>query len=167
MDHHLAQVNVSLPLEPLDSARLAGFVAELQPLNALADTADGFVWRLQTEDGDATAIRAFADDRIIVNLSVWISIEALGAYAFSGRHRDVLRQRRGWFARLGQPETALWWVPADHRPSVAEAVDRLELLRAIGPSPSAFTFRSPYPPPSHTPAVDEQLPTDDRWNCPA
>ena len=116
--HNLAQVNIALPREPLDSALLADFVAALDPVNALADAADGFVWRLQTEDGDATAIRAFGDDRLIVNMSVWESLEALRGFVYSGPHLEVMRRRREWFERIGTPILALWWVPAGTLPTV-------------------------------------------------
>jgi heme-degrading monooxygenase HmoA len=142
---HLAQVNIARPLEPLDAPLLADFVAALEPVNALADTSPGFVWRLQTEDGDATAVRGFGDDRLIVNLSVWESLEALRAFAYSNaEHLAVLRRRREWFERRAEAAVALWWVPAGHRPSVAEAEERLAALRSAGPGPAAFTFRRPF-----------------------
>jgi Domain of unknown function (DUF3291) len=144
---HLAQVNVGRLLEPLDSLRLAGFVAALEPVNAVADASPGFVWRLQTEDGDATAIRAFGDDSMMINMSVWESVEALRAYVYGDSHAAVLRRRREWFARLGEPETALWWVPAGSIPTVAGAEERLTHLRAHGPTPRAFTLREPFPAP--------------------
>ncbi|MGZ5361671.1 MAG: DUF3291 domain-containing protein, partial [Solirubrobacterales bacterium] len=122
---HLAQVNIALPVEPLDSAALAGFVAKLEPVNALADAAPGFVWRLQTEDGDATAIRAFGDDRLIVNMSVWESVNALWSFIYDGGHLDVLRRRREWFSRVAEAHQALWWVPAGSVPSVGYAEERL------------------------------------------
>jgi hypothetical protein len=115
---HLAQVNVSLPLEPLESQRLAPFVAALEPVNAAGEAAPGFIWRLQTEDGNATAVRVLGDDRLIVNLTVWESIEALGDFVFRGAaHLEVLRRRRQWFAPPEQAMTTLWWVPA--RPNSA------------------------------------------------
>ena len=144
---HLAQVNVALPLEPLDSPRMAAFMAALEPVNAVADASRGFVWRLQTEDGDATAIRAFGG-RLMINMSVWESVEALRAYVYGDAHAAVLRRRREWFARLGEPETALWWIPAGAIPTIADAEERLGHLRARGPSPRAFTLREPRPAPS-------------------
>ena len=99
---HLAQVNIALPREPLDAPLLADFVAALAPVNAVADASPGFVWRLQTEDGDATAIRAFGDDRLIVNMSVWESVEALRGFVYGEAHAAVLRRRREWFERLGR-----------------------------------------------------------------
>jgi heme-degrading monooxygenase HmoA len=162
--YHLAQVNVARPRAPLDSPTLAGFMAELDPVNALADAAPGFVWRLQTEDGNATAIRVLGDENLMINLSVWESLEALGAFVHDSRHRDVLRRRREWFVRLAEAYLALWWVPAGHQPTVREAEARLLHLRAHGPTAVAFTMRTPFPPPDgDAPAAD--WPTD-RWTCP-
>jgi hypothetical protein len=146
--HHLAQVNVATLRFPLDGPELAGFVAQLDPLNALADAYPGFVWRLQTEDGDATSIRPFDDERIMVNMSVWESLEALRAFVYASRHLDVMRHRREWFQRMADPYLALWWVPAGTVATVAEARDRLDLLARRGPSAGAFTFRAPFPAPA-------------------
>lgn len=145
--HHLAQLNIARLLQPLDHPDLQGFVDGLEPINALADAADGFVWRLQTDEGDATSIRAFDDDMLIVNLSVWESLEALRAFVYSGDHMDIMRQRRLWFERMGEAYLVLWWVPAGHRPTVAEATHRLDLLRHLGPTPEAFTWRTTFEPP--------------------
>lgn len=161
--HQLAQLNIALPVEPLTSARLAGFMELLDPVNALADAAPGFVWRLQTEDGDATAVRGFGDDRLIVNMSVWESLEALAGFVFGGFHAEVMRRRREWFSRSREPYTVLWWVPAGSRPTVAEAEERLDSLRRHGPTPFAFTVRHPFPAPDSTVAPR----SDDDWFCPA
>jgi len=146
--HHLAQVNLATLRAPLDAPELAGFVAQLEPINALADHSPGFVWRLQTEDGDATSIRAFDDRRIMVNLSVWESLEALRSFVYVSRHLDVMRRRREWFHRMADAYMVLWWLPAGTIPTVAEAKDRLELLTRNGPGPDAFTFRAPFPAPA-------------------
>ena len=160
----LAQVNIALPREPLDTPLLAEFVAQLDVVNARADGAPGFVWRLQTEDGDATGIRAFGDDRLVVNMSTWESLEALRAFVYGdAAHLAVLRRRREWFERM-ESFQVLWWIPAGRRPTIAEAEERLALLRARGPSPDAFTFRRHFPPPDEV-AVE---PVDDeRELCPA
>jgi hypothetical protein len=155
--YHLAQVNVAQLAAPLDSPRLADFVAALDPINALADDAPGFVWRLQTEDGDATAIRAFPDDRIIVNLSVWESVEALADFVYRSDHAGVMRRRREWFEPMTVYVT-LWWVEPGHVPTVAEAKERLELLEEKGPTPFAFTFRTPFASPD---ATSPSSPRDD------
>ena len=162
-EFHLAQVNIALPLEPLDSELLREFVEQLAPVNAVADASPGFVWRLQTEDGDATAIRAFGDDRLIVNMSVWESLDALRDFVYrSPAHVGVLRRRRGWFERM-ETHVALWWIPAGHVPTVAEAEERVALLRALGPSPDAFTFKRHFPPPGG----DAEPVDDERELCPA
>ncbi len=143
--HQLAQCNVARLLAPLDSELLAGFVAGLEPVNALADGFAGFVWRLQDGGGDATAIRPFDDDMLIVNLSLWESAEALSEFTYRSGHRDVMRRRRQWFAPMAEAHLVLWWVPAGHIPGVEEAKHRLGTLRRDGPSPTAFTFRAFYP----------------------
>jgi hypothetical protein len=159
---HLAQVNIAILRAPLDSPQLAGFVAMLEPINALADAAPGFVWRLQTEDGDATAIRAFDDERMLVNMSVWESVEALGAFVYRTRHLDVLKRRRDWFEKITSTYLALWWVPAGTIPTIEEAKRRLDLLERRGPSIDAFTFRDPFPPPLSSEPIEK----DDHWFCP-
>ena len=140
---HLAQVNVARLWEPLTSPLLADFVATLEPINALADGAPGFVWRLQTEEGDATSIQAFDDDRIIVNMSVWTALEALRGFVYRSRHAEVMRRRREWFEQMTDAFVVLWWIPAGHVPTLDEAKERLALLEADGPGPDAFTFRAP------------------------
>lgn len=142
MSHHLAQINVARLRAPIDAPETAAFVAALDPVNARADASPGFIWRLQTEAGNATAVHAFDDPLVIVNLSVWASIEALEAFAYHDEtHRAVLRRRNEWFERHHEAHTALWWVVPGALPTVAEAVDRLAYLRAHGPTPQAFTFR--------------------------
>ena len=109
--HHLAQINVARLLAPIDAPETADFVAALAPVNAQADAAPGFVWRLQTESGDATAVQASDDPLLIVNLTVWESVEALEAFAYrEASHLAVLRRRREWFERHTEAPTALWWV---------------------------------------------------------
>ena len=159
---HLAQVNVALLRAPLDSPELAEFVAALEPINALADASPGFVWRLQTEDGDATAVQVFDDDSFIVNITVWESIEALAEFAYRSPHREVMRRRREWFEKMADSYLALWWVPVGHVPTAHEAEERLLHLRRHGPTPHAFTFRTTFAPHSGESITD----VDDRWGCP-
>jgi hypothetical protein len=147
--YQLAQVNIARLLAPLDDPLLADFVANLEPVNALADRADGFVWRLADGD-DATSIRVFDDNWLIVNMSVWRSPSALLSFVYDDGHRAVLRRRREWFAKLDVAVTALWWVPEGHRPTVAEAEERLIQLRLHGSGPRAFGLRSIFPAPDGT-----------------
>lgn len=146
MKYHLAQYNIARLLEPLESERLVDFVAALDPLNRLGDESAGFVWRHQTEDGNSTAIRVRDDPMIIINFSVWESIEALFEYAYYSKHVEMFRRRLEFFEHMELPYLVLWWVPAGHEPSVEEAEERLDYLRANGPSPYAFNFKSRFAP---------------------
>ncbi|MDX3529540.1 DUF3291 domain-containing protein [Streptomyces sp. ID05-39B] len=141
----LAQVNISRLKFPLDSPELKDFVDALDPVNADAEAADGYVWRLQSEEGNATDVPVFGDDWLIVNLTMWRDANALTTYMYQGRHREMLARRREWFDRVQEAMTALWWVPAGHRPTVAEAEARLLHLRTHGPTPYAFTLRTSFP----------------------
>ncbi|MFF7972185.1 DUF3291 domain-containing protein [Streptomyces sp. NPDC007905] len=143
--HELAQVNIARLKFPLDSPQLKDFVDALDPVNAVADASDGFVWRLQNDSGNATDIAVFGDEWLIVNMSVWRDVDALTAFMYQGLHRELLSRRRDWFERLAEAVTTLWWVPAGHRPTVAEAEERLLHLRAHGPTPYAFTLRTLFP----------------------
>lgn len=138
---HLAQVNIARMRAPLDSPAMAGFVARLAEINALADAAPGFVWRLQTDEGDATYLRPYEDDRILFNFSVWESVEALREYVYKSAHRELLRDRKSWFEQFDGASVALWWVPAGQVPSIDEAKARLAHLEQHGPSEVAFTFK--------------------------
>ncbi|MFI2375868.1 DUF3291 domain-containing protein [Streptomyces sp. NPDC018964] len=153
--YELAQVNIARLKAPLDSPRLKDFVDGLDPVNADAEAADGFVWRLKGEGNDATDIAAFGDSWLILNLSVWRDTDALTAFMYQGRHREMLARRREWFERVEEAMVALWWVPAGHRPTVAEAESRLLHLRANGPTPYAFTLRTSFPPGSSAPVTGE------------
>ncbi|WP_371669150.1 DUF3291 domain-containing protein [Streptomyces sp. NBC_00289] len=142
----LAQVNLARLNAPLDSPQLKDFVDALDPVNADADAADGFVWRLESDSGNATDIAVFGDEWLIVNMSVWRDTDALTAYMYQGRHREMLARRREWFERVREAMTTLWWVPAGHRPTVAEAEQRLLHLRTHGATPYAFTLRTSFAP---------------------
>ena len=145
--YHLAQVNIARALAPMDDPMMAGFMNQLDPINALADESPGFVWRLQDEAGNATAIRVFDDDRILLNMSVWKSLEALQDYVYRSAHLGPLRDRKQWFEVPDAPHLALWWIPAGHIPTPQEGKARIEHLRRHGPSPEAFTFKQPFPAP--------------------
>jgi heme-degrading monooxygenase HmoA len=163
---HLAQINVGRILGPIESEVMVGFVSQLAEINALAEATPGFVWRLKTEDGDATAIRPYDDDRVIVNMSVWESAEALHGYVYQSAHVDVMRRRREWFSRMSESYMALWWIPAGHIPTVSEAIARLEQLRATGPTAEAFTFRERFPSPDAASDAGAETP-DLSGGCPA
>ncbi len=138
--HHLAQVNIGVLRAPLESPEIADFVAGLDPINALADASPGFVWRLQDETGDASHIRPFRDTSILVNMSVWESLDALRDYVYQSDHVAYMRRRREWFTKMETAFMALWWIPAGTVPTTEDARERLDHLDANGPSPYAFTF---------------------------
>ena len=144
---HIAQVNIGRPKAPVDAPLLADFKALLDPVNAVADAAPGFVWRLQDDAGNATSIAVYDDESLIVNMSVWASIDALWDFVYSSDHLAVMRRRREWFERM-ELFMCLWWVPAGHLPDVAEAEGRLDHLRKHGPTERAFTFKQRFPVPA-------------------
>src|SRR5262245_227275 len=148
--YELAQLNVALMKEPLTSPTMADFVNNLDRINALAESSPGYVWRLQTEEGDATALRPLGDDTL-VNVSVWKDVESLNNYVYRSAHVEIMRRRKEWFDKMREAYVVLWWIPRGHRPTVTEAIARLELLRAKGPTQEAFTFRSAFPPPDAVP----------------
>jgi hypothetical protein len=139
--YHLAEINIARMLAPLDDPIMAEFVANLVAINTLAEKSPGFVWRLQTEEGDATSLRIFDDEKIIINMSVWESVEALFQFAYNTQHTDFFRRRKEWFEKMDTPVLVMWWVPAGHNPTLAEAKEKLELLEKHGPTPLAFTFK--------------------------
>lgn len=144
--YELAELNIAVMKEPLDSPTMADFVANLDRINALAEQSPGFVWRLTDEGNDATSLRPL-DDMTLVNMSTWRDVASLHHYVFKTAHIEIMRRRHEWFERMREAHTVLWWVPSGHRPSVAEAIDRLAHLRAHGPSARAFTFRDAHAPP--------------------
>jgi len=119
----------------------------------------------QTPEGNATEVRAYDDDRILFNMSVWASLEDLSryVYAMESEHRHVMKQRRSWFERFEGPYMALWWIPEGHIPTIDEAKARLESLRLHGATPFAFTFKRPFPAPDAQ--EEEVLPPFEE--CPA
>ena len=130
---------------------MKGFVDRLDEINALADDSPGFVWRLQTEEGDATSIQAFDDPNLIVNMSAWENIESLKNFVYKTAHVELIRDRDAWFSKIKTVHQVLWWIPAGHLPSVEEGKERLAGLEANGPNPAAFTFAKPFPVPEVSP----------------
>ena len=146
-DCQLAQLNIAKLAAPLDSPQLVDFVANLDRVNALAEQSPGFVWRLQSDEGDATALRPFGDD-YIVNLSVWDDLESLRNYVYQSAHVEILRRRSEWFEKMRDAHLVLWWIEAGHIPTIDEARARLDIIGAEGPTKRAFTFSCPFSPPS-------------------
>jgi len=160
----LAQLNIGIIKGPIDGPVMAEFVANLEPINALAERTPGFVWRLQTEEGDATAIRPYPEnENMAVNMSVWKDVDSLRLFVFHSAHVAIMRRRREWFEKMDEAFLVLWWVPKGHRPGIEEAKAKLELLRRKGPTAEAFTFRQAYPPPD----APQAAPAEFGDECPA
>jgi hypothetical protein len=147
MTHHLAQVNIARLLAPIDDPRIADFVAQLDAINALAEQSPGFVWRLKTDAGNATDVVYNDDPFVIVNMSVWESVDTLRGYTYASKHIEVFRRRAEWFEKPAKPHYCLWWVPVGHAPTVAEARERLEHYQTHGATPHAFWFSQLFPVP--------------------
>lgn len=142
----LAQLNIAALREPLESPSMVDFVANLERINALAEQSAGFVWRLKDDAGDATSSSPFGP-MMIVNISVWMDVESLRRFAFESAHVEIFRRRREWFDRMSTAYSVLWWVRRGHRPTLDEAAERLDCLRAKGATGQAFTFKDTFPPP--------------------
>ncbi|MEZ8730890.1 DUF3291 domain-containing protein [Vibrio splendidus] len=138
----LAQLNIALAKYPLDAPEIKEFVDNLELVNGIAESSEGFVWRLKDESGDVTNIQAFDDPNMIVNMSVWDSVDSLKNFMFRTHHRDFMRRKGDWFHRLPEDTYVLWWIEEDHIPTLEEAIERLEHLREIGDTPYAFTFKT-------------------------
>lgn len=145
-DYELAQLNIAVMKEALESPSMADFVGNLDRINALAESSPGFIWRLQTAEGDATAFRPMGEN-ILVNMSVWKDAESLKRYVYESAHVEIMRRRKEWFERMQDAYVVLWWVPRGHRPTATEAIEKLEVLRSNGPSKEAFTPRMTFLPP--------------------
>lgn len=139
---HLAQLNIATAKFPFDAPEIQPFMDNLEPVNQLAEASEGFIWRLKDESGDATGIQAIDDPNIIINMSVWQSIDALKNFIFRTHHKHFLGRKKEWFHAQAEDTYVLWWVAVDHCPGIDEAIERLLHLRDNGDSPHAFTFKS-------------------------
>jgi hypothetical protein len=156
---HLAEINIGRLRASVDDPMIADFVANLDRINALADGSPGFIWRLTGAGDNATDIQPDADDPLMaLNMSVWESPQALGAFVYRSDHLPIMRRRSEWFEKL-ELFMALWWVPAGHTPTVEEGMAKVDTLRRLGPTAEAFTFRNPFPAPDANeappPVLDE------------
>jgi hypothetical protein len=141
MEYQLAQLNIARMLAPIDSPVMADFVANLDAINTLAEKSVGFVWRLKDETNNATSVKVFNDDFLIVNMSVWQSADALFNFVYHSAHLEIFKRKKEWFEKMPEMHMALWYVTAGHRPTISESTDRLVYLQNNGPSPFAFNFK--------------------------
>ncbi|WP_336958836.1 DUF3291 domain-containing protein [Sphingobium aquiterrae] len=146
-DWHLAQINIGRLVAPQGDPRVAPFFEALDRINALAESAPGFVWRLKDEGGNATAIQVTPDPLLIPNMSLWTDAESLFDFVYRSAHMSVMARRRDSFERFEGVWQALWWVPANSVPTVNDGLSRLWLLDRFGPGQDAFTFKTRFPKP--------------------
>ena len=142
--YHLAQVNIARMLAPIDSPVMADFVDNLDRINAIAENSVGFVWRLTGDENNATALRVFEDDFLIINMSVWESMEALFNFTYASQHTEVLKRKKEWFHKMSDMHMCFWFVEAGYEPSSQDAKQRLKYLNAHGDTPYAFGFKSKF-----------------------
>lgn len=140
MNRHLAQFNIARIKYPLDDPRMADFVGNVARVNGLADGIDGFVWRLADASGNAMGMQVYDDPRVLPNLTVWENVEALERFVWKTVHSRFYGRRAEWFEHIETP-LVLWHIEAGHRPSMVEGVERLEHLKAHGPSDYAFGWK--------------------------
>lgn len=150
MPYHVAVFNIARMLGEIDSPVMQEFADNLDPVNTLGEQSSGFVWRLKSDNGNATSIRIYDDPYMIVNLSVWETIDSVFQFTYYTAHTDYFRRRREWFEKFDLPLLTLWWVPAGYTPTAQEARAKLEYLHEHGVTPHAFTFKQRY-------TVDEWL----------
>jgi heme-degrading monooxygenase HmoA len=145
MQYQLAEINIATFRVPMSDPVNAEFIANLDRVNALAESAPGFVWRFVGEGNNALDVQAFDNPNTAINMSVWQDLDSLANFVYRNEgHREIMRRRREWFDRM-EFHLALWWVPAGHRPTIAEGKARLETLARVGPSAQAFLFNKPFP----------------------
>ncbi len=144
--YHIAQVNIGRIRAELTDPIMSGFVNRLDEINSLADASPGFIWRLKTEENNATYLRPFEDERTLLNMSVWDSVESLHHFVYKAMHVELLRKRHAWFEKFAGAYAALWWVPVGYIPGVDEATQRITHLDRNGPSEFAFTFNNVFQP---------------------
>jgi hypothetical protein len=141
----LAEINVARLKHPLTDPRIAEFVANLDAVNAIAESSPGFVWRLKDESGNATQISAYEDPLIIVNMSVWDTPESLYEFAYRTVHRSFVQRRKEWFELFGAQYLALWWIEDGRYPNVGDGQRRLAHLERFGPTAWSFNYRRLFP----------------------
>lgn len=145
-DYHLAQLNIANMKTSIDDPSMQGFVDNLEVVNAIADSSPGFVWRLKTEEGDATSITIFGNDMLLVNMSVWESVEDLKIFVYESFNLEIFKRKKEWFDKFEGVHQVMWWLRPGSTPTVEEAEARLLYLQVNGETAYAFNFRRTFPP---------------------
>lgn len=140
-DYHIAQYNLARMRASLGDPIMAEFAANMQRIDEIGEHAPGFVWIFKDDDDKVLSLRPYDDDLIIVNLTVWETIDALFEFTYRSEHTDFFRRRLEWFSKTPPPVFVLWWIEAGQIPTIEQATLRLDYLRQHGPTPYAFTFK--------------------------
>ena len=144
---HIAQLNIATMLgKNINDPIMTEFVAQLDVINAVAEQSEGFVWRLKSDDGNATSYNPYNDERLIINFSVWENVDDLKNFVYKSAHTTVMKDRKKWFDNFGKAYYVLWNIPAGYIPSLEEAVKRLAWLQQKGPTEYAFDFKNVFEP---------------------
>jgi hypothetical protein len=146
MTYHLAQLNIARMLAEENDPIMRDFFNQIDEINALAEQTKGFIWRLKSDDNNATSFRVFDDNMLIINMSVWESIDSLYQFTYYSDHARVYRRRQEWFHRMEIPMFVMWWIEAGTNPTTEDAKAKLEHITTRGASPEAFTFKTCFNP---------------------
>ncbi len=150
MKYHIAEINIArMKGVDINDPIMKEFVENLDAVNQVAESSEGFVWRLKDDNNNATSLNPYDDEQVIINVSVWQSIETLENFMYKTFHSEFLKRRKEWFVAYGTAHTAMWWVPAEHTPTLQEAVDKLDYLQKNGASADSFDFRNKFSAPSN------------------
>jgi hypothetical protein len=147
-EFQIAEINIArMKGVDINDPIMKEFVDNLDKVNSIAESSKGFVWRLKDESNNATNINPYNDEQVIINISVWQSIESLEDFMYKTFHSEFLKRRKQWFQNFGKVSTAMWWINKGDLPNVNEAVEKLAYLQKNGPSEIVFDFKKKYPPP--------------------
>jgi hypothetical protein len=134
----LVHLNIGRLLGGHDDPRMVDFFAQLETINGLAEASVGYVWRLTEEEMGASAMVWPGDETVVGTLSVWASVESLEKFVWQSAHATAYARKREWFQKMKGPAFVMWWIPAGHKPTLADGKARLEYLVEFGPSDHAF-----------------------------
>ncbi|MDJ0825932.1 MAG: DUF3291 domain-containing protein [Rhodobacter sp.] len=138
---HLAELNIGRLVARPNDPRVAEFMANLDRVNGLGRRMPGFVWMMEGsgEPGTGNTDNCLdGDPQFVANLSVWDDAEALETFVWKTVHKQFYDRRHEWFQMLTDQHFVMWWIPAGHRPSLDEAMSRLDHLKTHGDSEHAF-----------------------------
>lgn len=142
MLYHLAQLNLARLKAPKGDPLTEEFFNAIPAINTLAEAQPGFVWRLVGEVKDHTDVPFFLDPHLVVNISLWKDVESFRHFVYKSGHVQYIKRKKEWFQPFDGPFAVLWWVEAGEIPTLAQAKEKLELLKQDGPTQQAFDLHN-------------------------